>query len=128
MSICELMGRPYRKSDRPYPVYDALKVNEPTGLGGVKNANVVVIQLKPNFSSCLPCTQLSAWSISHRLLTFSRLPLPSPKDAIPEMLTVVMPGPPRLALGIPSCSAIFPSLVSSTMMSSTRREKPARNS
>jgi hypothetical protein len=86
-----------------------VKLNDPLGLGGVKNANLVLSQLKPNFNSWLPFTQLSAWPISIRLFTFATLPLLSPRPVVPEMLTVVKPGaPPALAPGIPSCSARIP--------------------
>src|ERR1700674_435961 len=95
------MGRPYRKSARPYPVYAPVKLNDPFGLGGVKNANLVLSQLNPNFNSWLPFTQLRAWSISIRLLTFATLPLLSPRPVVPEMLMVVKPGaPPAFAAGI----------------------------
>src|SRR5450759_3288500 len=122
MSIWELIGRPYKKSARPEPVYDPLKVNAPTGFGGVKNAKVVIIQLKPNFNSWRPFTQLRAWATSQRLLAFWRLPLPSPSDAIPETLIDDMPGTPELAFGMPSCSARFPRLVSVSIISSIKRE------
>ncbi len=128
ISIWELIGFPYSRSARPYPEYDALKEKDPTGFGGEKNANVVIIQLAPNFNSCLPFTQLRAWLISQMLLIFRRPPLLSPRAANPLTLMVDMPGPPILALGMPYCSATFPIKASATLMYSSKRENPARNS